>query len=543
MTNRELEQKIRAAVEHAAPNQRDSILSSCDELQRAESPFSKEREQRKGDIIYMSEKKNTVTNRKRFIAAAAVLAVLCAGIFAMAQKNIVHPVDSVVILDVNPSISLSVDAKERVLRAEALNEDAKDILGNMELKNTSLEVAVNAIIGSMLQKGYLGDLQNSILVSVENRDRARGEQLQRKVSEAIEKAVHSDSLDAAVLSQTVSAEDTALTALAEQHHISLGKAALIQEAVKQDPSLTFESLAPMTINEIALIASSKELSGTSVSYSGSASDKAYIGQDEALYIACAHAQVAVDAVERIEVEFDSEDGVIVYEVEFEAAQKKYEYDIDAVTGAVLKFESRNKKNTASAEIGETQGNGSGAAEGDRQGNEEKAQPLQGEKAAMISEAAAKEAALSDAGVAESDTTYVHCYLEYDNGRPKYYEVEFAVGNTEYEYEIDLYSGAVLKSDMDTDYKHDGNDGRTGQRAEESADAGNGAYIGEQKAWEAALAHAGVSESVLTKKKCKLEREDGRMIYEIEFEVGRDEYEYEVDAVSGELLKAQIDRDD
>ena len=91
-------------------------------------------------------------------------------------------------LDVNPSLSLSVDAEEKVLSAEALNEDAEKVLGSMELKDTSLEVAVNAIIGSMLQKGYLGDLQNAILVSVENDDATRGEALQKKVAEAIANA-------------------------------------------------------------------------------------------------------------------------------------------------------------------------------------------------------------------------------------------------------------------------------------------------------------------------------------------------------------------
>lgn len=543
MTNHELEQKIRAAVEHAAPDQRDSILSSCDELQRAEFPFSTERERKKGDIIHMSEKKNRKIKGKGFIAAAAAVLVICAGAFGAMQKNTVRPVDSVVILDVNPSISLSVDAKERVISAEALNEDAKDILGSMELKNTSLEVAVNAIIGSMLQKGYLGDMQNSILVSVENQDRAKGEQIQKKVSDAIGKAVHSDLLDAAVLSQTVSAEDTALAALAEQYGISLGKAALIREVTAQDATLTFESLAPMSINEIALITSSRNLSSKSVSRSGSASDKAYIGRDEAISAACAHAGIAAADAERIRVEFDSEDGIMVYEIDFEDSRKEYEYDIDARTGQVLKFEVENKENAAKAPVpgGKNDGtggeNGGSFAAGTLQTPEGAAQLK--EPASYIGEEAAKRAAFAHAGVEEADAAYVHSFLEYDDGRPEYYEVEFMVGNTEYEYEIDLYSGAVLKSDMDTNYEHHGN----GQHTGSAQGAADGAYIGEENAWAAAFAHAGVSQSNLTKRECELDRKDGRMIYKIEFEEGKNEYEYEIDAVSGEILKAEIDLDD
>ena len=49
------------------------------------------------------------------------------------------------------SFSLSVNAKEKVLAVEAMNEDARTVLGGMDLTDVSLEVAINALIGSMLQ--------------------------------------------------------------------------------------------------------------------------------------------------------------------------------------------------------------------------------------------------------------------------------------------------------------------------------------------------------------------------------------------------------
>lgn len=471
MTNHELEQKICTAMEHASPDQLDSILSSCDDVKNAESPFSTEREQKKGDIIHMSEKKKNRTGSKSFMAVAAAALIVFAGAFGLLRSNAVRPVDSVVILDVNPSISLSVDAKEKVLAAEALNEDAKDILGSMELKDTSLEVAVNAIIGSMLQKGYLGDMQNAVLVSVENQDAARGEQLQKKVSQAIANAVHTDTLDAAVLSQVVSADDAQLKALAEQYGISMGKAALIQVVTAQIPALTFESLAPMSINEIALIASSRNVSSQTVTQSGAASDKAYIGQEEALKLACAHAGIGVSEAQRVEVEFDSEKGVMVYEVEFTDNEAEYEYDIDAVTGEILKFEAETKKTAGKP--------ASGTSYND--------------------EDTTKAAVPGNMGVQES-TGYSHHHNE-SSGH------------------------------------HGTNVSGTAQQTADTS------YIGEAAAWAAALGHAGVTEDILTKKEIKLDRENGRMIYEIEFDAGRNEYEYEIDAVSGDILKSEIDLDD
>lgn len=524
MTNRELEQRIRTAVEHAVPDRLDSILTDADRCLKQTGG------QEKGDIIYMSESKTKKSRMKSTlvsIAAVAAAFVLCICGYGMIgkTKSAVPQVDSVIMLDVNPSLTLSVDADEKVLSAEALNDDAKEILGSMELEGTSLEVAVNAIIGSMLQKGYLGDMQNAVLVSVENSDAARGEELQKKVSRTIEAAMENDSVEAAVLTQNVSAGDAELAGLAEKYDISMGKAALIQEVTAQSPELTFEELVPMTINEIALIASSRHVEAKTVTQTGTASNKAYISREEALNRACVHAGVAAADVTRMEIEFDSEGGIMVYEVEFLVDDMEYEYDIDARTGEVIKFKTEDRSSVVS-----------------------KTQPEPSAAASYIGEAAAKAAALSHAGVAESDTKYIHGYLDYDNGRPVHYDVEFVAGNVEYDYEIDLYTGEILESKTEN---CDSYDGHHDSRHESHSHHGNSsqiisdgsAYIGEQAALAAVLDHAGISESEVKKQKIKLDEDNGRMIYEVDLETGRKEYEYEIDALTGKILSAEIDVND
>lgn len=154
----------------------------------------------------------------------------------------------------------------------------------------------------------------------------------------------------------------------------------------------------------------------------------------------------------------------------------------------------------------------------------------------IGEDAAKEAALADAGVKESDTAYMSCYVDYDDGRAEHYNVEFVVGSTEYEYEIDLYSGSVLEKSMDAVSGI-----RPDNRTPETSDA-TASYIGEEAAWTTALNHAGLKETEVSKKKVELDMEDGIMVYEVEFEKGRTEYDYEINAVSGEIIKAEKDID-
>ena len=69
-----------------------------------------------------------------------------------------------------------------------------------------------------------------------------------------------------------------------------------------------------------------------------------------------------------------------------------------------------------------------------------------------------------------------------------------------------------------------------------------AYIGEAEAKRIALAHAGVSEGSIREFECELDREDGIMVYEIDFECGNYEYEYEINAATGEIVKYDIEEE-
>ena len=500
MDERVLEQRLRTAMEHAAPDMLDRILADCGPQQPS-------------NVVSFAQHKKK--RRWAPLAAAAALAlVICGGAFGITSWRGANAVDSVVMLDVNPSLSMDVSAKERVLSVTALNQDAATILGDMDLAGTDLDVAVNALIGSMLQNGYLSDLQNAILVSVENQDAAKSAQLQQHLTDTINSVFQGGSLEGAVLSQAVT-ESADLTALAQQHGISVGKAALIQEVIAQDPTLTFASLAPLSVNEIALITESRHLTAQSVTQTGTASTKAYITPEDAQSAALTHAGVAAGDVAQIEIEFDSEDGLMVYEVEFYANGAEYDYDVNARTGEVVKF-SR-------------EGGGSGGASGGSTASS-------GSSGTYIGEEAAAAAALSHAGVAEADATYFRCWLEHDDGRPECYEVEFLVGSTEYQYEIDLYTGAVLKSERETH-------GTSGGSSSGGSASGTSSVIGEAAARSAALAHAGVSESSASRIQVELDRDDGQTLYEVEFHVGRTEYSYEIDAYTGAILKSEQEVDD
>ena len=156
MTDQELERRLCTAVDHAVPDQLQSILSRCEE--------------RKGTVIPMPENTNTnYTNKKKRsfakMAVAACLALLLVGGGAAGVLNMrANAVASIVSLDVNPSIQLKVNSKEKVISAAPLNAEAEEILTDLPLKGTDLNVAVNAIVGSLLRHGYLDSIASAILV-------------------------------------------------------------------------------------------------------------------------------------------------------------------------------------------------------------------------------------------------------------------------------------------------------------------------------------------------------------------------------------------
>lgn len=67
------------------------------------------------------------------------------------------------------------------------------------------------------------------------------------------------------------------------------------------------------------------------------------------------------------------------------------------------------------------------------------------------------------------------------------------------------------------------------------------YVGQAKAREAALKHAGLKADAVTFTKTQLDRENGKAVYEIEFTAATKEYDYEIDALTGAVIKGKIDR--
>ena len=236
MTNEKMEQRLAAALEKTAPNDVNGVLSRCEE--------------RKGTVIPMTTKKTTKRKWTSLIAACLAVMLLGGGGLFYQRANAVA---SVVSLDVNPSIELKVNRSEKVLVCTPLNEDAKAILADMgngaDLKGAKLDVAVNAIVGSLVRNGYLNSISSAIMISVEDKDTARAEKLQRELTSAVDGVLQTSEAKAAVLTQTLT-QDAVREQQARENNISTGKAALVNRVLAINPSLKFDALAKLSVEEL-----------------------------------------------------------------------------------------------------------------------------------------------------------------------------------------------------------------------------------------------------------------------------------------------------
>ena len=542
MANKDTEQKIRQAFSNTVPDIRDSILSDC--------------KSQKGAVIIMTDTNKRTFSPRRLAGIAAAFVLLIGGMAGFQTYRANYSVASTVSLDVNPSIEIQVNKKEEVLAVNPRNEDAQIVVGDMDFKGSNLDVAVNALIGSMLRNGYLNELANSILISVDNQDPAKSAELQERLANEINAVLQSGTFDGAVLSQSISA-DSKLRELADTYGITLGKAQLIQQITQQSAFYSFEDLVPLSINELNLLTESGNLNLANVSSLGTASDKAYIGQEKAKQAAISHAGASADKLTEYEIELDFEHGVMVYEVEFKCEGFEYDYEIDAVTGAVLKSEKEPdndyvppRTDTAQPETGSSSQTGGNAPQIDNssspanngntpQTNQSPGQASsedQNSKASYISEEQAKNAALSHAGVSANAITAYESDLDREHGI-MVYDIDFKCEGFEYDYEIDAATGSVLKNQKERD-----DDYIPAQSGGSQTSGGSGSYIGEASAKEIAFTHAGVAANTVYEYESDLDDEHGKMIYEIEFKSGNYEYEYEIDAVSGSVLKYKWDED-
>ena len=217
----------------------------------------------------MSEPARPVRRRaddRRLIASiAACLAVIMLGTSIMAANGVdvetgkmtlsggitslTMAQNSVIMIDVNPSIRLEVNDRGVVVKAEALNEDAQNVMAELELCGKDYTAAVTVVVGALQEKQYITDLKNSILVSVTDTNEETAEALRENVVNAVVEFNKSVDYSFSVLSQIIK-PDESLSDIAGEYGVSEGRIEMINKLISEHSNYSFDELIKCNIQTI-----------------------------------------------------------------------------------------------------------------------------------------------------------------------------------------------------------------------------------------------------------------------------------------------------
>ena len=409
---------------------------------------------------------------KGFIGAATVACVLLgAGIFEIPYYGNNFVPDSHVDIDVNPGVEIITNKNNKVIDILSTNNDGKAVIDGMNLKNSELKVAVNALIGSMVQKGYIENDNTGILVTVRNNNQDRADKVKAEVLDDINFALYKNDVQAAVMNQTLKNTKNA-DKFARENNVSIGKSVFVLNLASKDSTMDARELAKMRVSDIADLVVKKGIDirdivdydyddsiweniadaikdidenankASAINTVALSSTKKQIGVEGAKQIALAHAKVALKDVTFIKAELETENGRLVYDIEFYSGNVEYDYEINAATGSILSVDwdiedySIPAPEPAPTEVPAPAPAPTAAPA-----------PTQPAAPSTISAERAKQIALSHAGVGGAN--FIKVELDTDDG-VQVYEIEFKVGNVEYEYDINAISGEIISSKSEVD---------------------------------------------------------------------------------------------
>ncbi len=219
-----------------------------------------------------------------------------------------------------------------------------------------------------------------------------------------------------------------------------------------------------------------------------------ITEAEAQNIAYEYAGVSASNVTILSIQKDREDRE--YEIRFYDDMYEYEIDVNYNSGRVINFEKDLRDNVDANQGGNT--------------------------TVSMSEDEARSIALQRVGKTQDEVTFTRVRVDRENG-VTVYDVYFYDNEKEYELSIDVDTKEVIS------YKEDYLTGNGNNTTSTN-------YIGADKAREIVLNHAGLTSNDVRFNKVELDVDYGIATYELEFYYNYYEYDYEVDAVTGEILK-------
>mgnify|MGYP000602166011 FL=1 len=323
--------------------------------------------------------------------AACLALVLCTGIATHAIRS--NATAGTFTMDVNPSVEYTIAKSGSVKNVRSLNSDAENALSDVALGKQSVETALTRTVAAYEACGYMENGEATVLISFDSRLDANAE-LKASLSAEIQQALEQTDAVGTLVFHSELTENAEAAKIAEEFHVSLGRADWILTAANKT-GLPTDEVARMSLDELLKF---QEVSGIS-----SVCVSKFISLEEAKKIALKDAKLdeLTQKIVFTREELSRNQGKPCYLLEFYTGTNQYFYQIDAKSGSII----------------------------------------YAGKYITISEA--KKIALDDAGC-EDKVSFTEETLVSGGIKTPYYRLVFADAKTQWTYRIDAVLGTVLE---------------------------------------------------------------------------------------------------
>ena len=403
--------------------------------------------------------------------AACLALVLCTGIATHAIRS--NATAGTFTMDVNPSVEYTIAKSGIVKNVRCLNSDAENALSDVALGKQSVETALTRTVAAYEACGYMENGEAAVLISFDSRLDANAE-LKASLSAEIRKALEQTDAVGTLVFHSELTENAEVAKIAEEFHVSLGRADWILTAANKT-GLPTDEVARMSLDELLKFQEASGIASVSVSK--------FISLEEAKKIALKDAKLdeLTQKIVFTREELSRNQGKPCYLLEFYTGTNQYFYQIDAKSGSII----------------------------------------YAGKFITLSEA--KKIALDDAGCKDK-VSFTEETLVSGGIKTPYYRLVFADAKTQWTYRIDAVLGIVLEK-------------KQKETATTEIDTADFISLEEAKkiALKDAGLDEATQKIVFTRE--ELNRNSGKPCYILEFYTAKKQYSYKVDAKNGSIMEA------
>ena len=323
--------------------------------------------------------------------AACLALVFCTGIATHAIRS--NATAGTFTMDVNPSVEYTIAKSGSVKNVRSLNSDAENALSDVALGKQSVETALTRTVAAYEACGYMENGEATVLISFDSRLDANAE-LKASLSAEIQQALEQTDAVGTLVFHSELTENAEVAKIAEEFHVSLGRADWILTAANKT-GLPTDEVARMSLDELLKFQEASGIASVSVSK--------FISLEEAKKIALRDAKLdeLTQKIVFTREELNRNQGKPCYLLEFYTGTNQYFYQIDAKSGSII----------------------------------------YAGKYITLSEA--KKIALDDAGC-EDKVSFTEETLVSGGIKTPYYQLVFADAKTQWTYRIDAVLGTVLE---------------------------------------------------------------------------------------------------